>query len=282
MNVLSPIGLLLTASLIVSSADTSPVEDVDVLEDVDSAIAAAEALESSSLVDDFMLQLPTAEVDVTSEGVSSTAIPGTNLELGLPGAPLTSREPVDDSQIISEGKGYSLAVSDEQGGAFRTLIHIESELSPMQYDFEVSEEFSLDLLEDGGVALRDLEGNLTATIPEPWALDSNGVPVDTKYELSGNTITQHVYPRASHVFPVVADPFFIPFLGIVAGQFTRHAVTQMAKRGVSKAVAQRVVQNGKSTRGNKGTTVFTQGSGKSKIRVVVDNRSGNIITVTRG
>jgi len=41
-------------------------------------------------------------------------------------------------------------------------------------------------------------------------------------------------------------------------------------------------QNGRKTAGNKGTSVFTQGSGKNKIRVVVDNKTGNIITVTKG
>ncbi|MBE4720379.1 hypothetical protein [Pseudarthrobacter sp. AB1] len=34
--------------------------------------------------------------------------------------------------------------------------------------------------------------------------------------------------------------------------------------------------------GNQGTSVFTQGSGASRIRVIVDNRTGNIITVTKG
>ncbi len=43
-----------------------------------------------------------------------------------------------------------------------------------------------------------------------------------------------------------------------------------------------VVQNGVRTAGNKGTSVFTQRSGKNMIRVIVDNKSGNIITVTKG
>jgi len=38
----------------------------------------------------------------------------------------------------------------------------------------------------------------------------------------------------------------------------------------------------KEVRGNKETSVFTQGSGKNKTRVVVDNKTGNIITVTKG
>lgn len=36
------------------------------------------------------------------------------------------------------------------------------------------------------------------------------------------------------------------------------------------------------TAGQKGTSVFTQGSGANRIRVIVDNKTGNIITVTKG
>jgi hypothetical protein len=43
-----------------------------------------------------------------------------------------------------------------------------------------------------------------------------------------------------------------------------------------------VVQNGVKSAGQKGTSVFTQGSGINRIRVVVDNKTGNFITVTKG
>lgn len=44
----------------------------------------------------------------------------------------------------------------------------------------------------------------------------------------------------------------------------------------------KVVQNGVRTAVNKGTSVLTQGSGKNKIRVIVDNKTGDVITVTKG
>ncbi|MCQ9343011.1 DUF4258 domain-containing protein [Corynebacterium kozikiae] len=67
-------------------------------------------------------------------------------------------------------------------------------------------------------------------------------------------------------------------MGIVGGNFTRHALTQMAKRRINKELVKYVIKNGRTSRGNGNTTVFT-GNG---IRVIVDNESGNVITVTRG
>lgn len=37
-----------------------------------------------------------------------------------------------------------------------------------------------------------------------------------------------------------------------------------------------------SKHGNNGTTIYTQGKGTKRIRVIVDNSSGNVITVTKG
>lgn len=58
--------------------------------------------------------------------------------------------------------------------------------------------------------------------------------------------------------------------------------SQAAARGVSQALIKQVVQNGVKSAGQKGTSVFTQGSGANRIRVIVDNKTGNIITVTKG
>lgn len=69
----------------------------------------------------------------------------------------------------------------------------------------------------------------------------------------------------------------------VFARFTAHAIRQMGARKVSEELVKQTVLNGVRTRGNQaGTSVFTQGSGGNRIRVVVNDRTGNIITVTRG
>ncbi len=64
----------------------------------------------------------------------------------------------------------------------------------------------------------------------------------------------------------------------MGGHFTRHALTQMTKRKITKELVEHVMKNGTTSKGNGDTTIFT-GNG---IRVIVDNSSGNVITVTKG
>ena len=174
-----------------------------------------------------------------------------------------------------------VAVTDEGDGAFRALFNIATPNSPHEYRFGVDAAFELLPLEDGGIAVRTVEGDLAGTIAPPWAVDHNGVAVPTDYTIVGNTVIQRVHTTTSTAFPVVADPFWIPALMVMA-HLTRHAITQAAARGVSQALIKQVVQNGAKTAGNKETSVFTQGSGANRIRVIVDNKSGNVITVTKG
>ncbi|MGQ0574060.1 MAG: DUF4258 domain-containing protein [Pseudonocardia sp.] len=104
----------------------------------------------------------------------------------------------------------------------------------------------------------------------------------TWYTVEGGTVTQHVAPTAAHVYPIIADPFWIPLLAVFA-RFTAHALQRMAVKKISEDLVKQVILNGRSAPGNvAGTTRFSQGRGANQINVVVDNKSGNIITVTRG
>lgn len=262
-------GLALALTVGVSA----PVEAWD--DDVDAQIAAAVETQPDVFLDSA--RIPEGQVDVTLGVVSAPASSAETLELVLP---------TDDLDTLayaarSETGDFSVAVHDEGDGAFRALFHIPSADSPREYRFDVSDPFHLVPLEDGGITVRDASGQLAGVIAPPWATDSNGNPAATDYLIRGNSVIQRVHPSSSTVFPVVADPFWIPALMVFA-HLTRHAVTQAAVRGVSQTLIKQVVQNGVKSAGQKGTSVFTQGSGVNRIRVVVDNKTGNIITVTKG
>lgn len=47
-------------------------------------------------------------------------------------------------------------------------------------------------------------------IDASWALDANGKPVPTHYEVNGTTLTQVVEHAAGTAYPVVADPSYWP------------------------------------------------------------------------
>lgn len=180
----------------------------------------------------------------------------------------------------SDTDGVGMAVTDEGDGAFRVLFHIAS-ADDLAQRFEIDDAFELLPLEDGGIAVRNSDGDLVGTIAPPWAVDADGTPVPTDFAIHDDAVVQRIYPSASTAFPVVSDPFWIPAL-MVMGQLTRHAITQAAARGVSHALIRQVVQNGSKSAGQRGTSVFSQGNGGNRIRVIVDNRTGNIITVTKG
>lgn len=58
---------------------------------------------------------------------------------------------------------------------------------------------------DGGVVFLGADGTLLGGFAAPWAKDSAGYDVGTRYEIRGNIVVQHVDPATS--YPVVADPY---------------------------------------------------------------------------
>lgn len=252
-----------------------PTAGVNAAPDTDSDIQ--KALESRPEVFMDTSSIPEGQVDVSRGVITAPAAGHAELELSFP---LKDLEQVGVS-AQSENEDFAVAVMDEGDGAFRALFHIPDASSPTEYRFEIDDDFELVPLEDGGITVRTADGELAGVISAPWASDANGAPVRTDYVIEGNAVVQRVHTSSATAFPVVADPFWIPAL-LVMAHLTRHAITQAAARGVSQALIKQVVQNGVKSAGQKGTSVFTQGSGANRIRVIVDNKTGNIITVTKG
>lgn len=255
------------ATEILPSTDTSR----DVSTDIDAAIETQPVVyQDTQLIDEGRIQVDNGVVTAPSatEDEFSVALP---------------MESLDQFQIptTSADEDYSVAVHDEGDGAFRSLIHIPNADSPKEYSFVIEPDYQMSHLEDGGIGVWDQNDNLVGTFSAPWAVDANGRNVRTEYAIDGNRLIQRIYTDGETAFPVVADPFWIPALAVMA-HFTRHALTQAAARGISQALIKQVVKNGVKTAGKKGTSVFTQGKGKNRIRVVVANKTGNIITVTKG
>ncbi|QHC73219.1 hypothetical protein [Rathayibacter sp. VKM Ac-2805] len=83
-------------------------------------------------------------------------------------------------------------------------------------DATAGSEFSYIVNPESDVALVTLPGGVTnlvdersryiATLAPAWARDTSGRELATRYELEGNTLTQHVdFPSGTH-FPVLIDP----------------------------------------------------------------------------
>lgn len=221
--------------------------------------------------------VPEGQVDVEAGTVTAPAAGADDFSLVLPSTMLDEL----NSPKVTALEDVTVAVRDEGDGAFRALFHIPTADSPTDYRFEIGEGFDLVPLEDGGFTVRTSDGDLAGVLAAPWALDANGSSVATEYLVEGNVVTQRVMPTPTTIFPVVADPFWIPAL-LVVGHLTRHAAMRAAQRGISQALIKQTLQQGAKSAGKRGTTVFTRGKGASRVRVVVDSKTGNIITVTKG
>lgn len=227
---------------------------------------------------------PSPAIRVQGEGVESIS-GGRTVRLQLPG---TVRKAKNAGQVTLQttgGRFFRTAVQDTGGGSFRALLYLTSSQAPSDYRFELSDGFTATPHPDGGLLVRDARGTVVGRFARPWATDAGGAPLITRYLATGSTVTQIIETTPGTSFPVVADPWWIPILilgRILLGVITKHAARQAASRGISHALIRQVIRNGARTRGNNGTTVYTQGKGRGKIRVVVDNRSGNVVMVTKG
>lgn len=185
-----------TASVITEVAPTSVVGVVD---DGHGSLVAD--------VEGAAVQVPVASSDaIVIDSADTSAV----TSIGLP-----QLEDVKDGVVAEDGtvvyetsEETTLAVQVVPEGV-RVLTVLDSEDAPTRFDYalDVGEGGSAQMVEDGSVLIFDSEGNPVSVVESPWAIDAAGTAVPTRYELSGNTLTQVInHTDGSYVYPIVADP----------------------------------------------------------------------------
>lgn len=216
---------------------------------------------------------------VASEGISMTTAEGT-VGIGLPTASSAEDAAYDPTGAVAydNSNATTTVATVREAGSVQITTVIEDASAPSEYAYPVDLPAGahLSLHEDGSVSVLSAEGELVAIVDVPWARDASGASVPTSYRINGSTLTQIVQHQGA-AYPVVADPWWIPVLGVMA-RISAHAAQQIAARNISQNLIRIALQEGKRTKGNeKGTSVFSTNG----IRVVVNDKTGNIITVTR-
>ncbi|QDW64335.1 hypothetical protein [Oerskovia sp. KBS0722] len=118
-----------------------------------------------------------------------------------------------DGTIVYEGKEGSA------GAAVQVLADGSARFQTITPDVDARHEFSYTfgegvvptITEDGLVELvaeTDLSAMkvVVGTVDEPWAVDANGAPVSTRYQVEGGALVQTIEAGPSTVYPIVADP----------------------------------------------------------------------------
>ncbi|MFN8018785.1 MAG: hypothetical protein U0P45_11760 [Acidimicrobiales bacterium] len=92
----------------------------------------------------------------------------------------------------------------------RMILTMGSASSPTRYPFDLgdsSEKVRLTVAPNGGVQVSDPAGGDLGFIAPPWAMDADGEPVPTHFEVDGHRVVQ-VVDHVGAAYPVVADPSF--------------------------------------------------------------------------
>jgi len=184
------------------------------------SVTAANAAESSAAV---------SASKTTANEIATEAIPGTNtvvtdagsrsVSITLPGVISSSDQPAPNnipSGLFAGKGGPVLSTSLEEasissyatGKGTQTLINIASITAAHAYRFPLSlpSETKATMEDDGSVVVRTTAGEFVGGYRAPWAYDSVGNPVPTRFAIDGNTLVQTIDFNQSTVFPVTADP----------------------------------------------------------------------------
>ncbi|SKC41735.1 hypothetical protein [Okibacterium fritillariae] len=242
---------IITATLLVlalgdpasaNSLDTLPSSPAEkALDDYDDTSTSNIAFEDTDI--HVSTEKPEIKLPASPSGPVLVGLPTTN-------APVESHFAPDMrfSELPAGGKLALEAVPSPESASLsdglRALIAIADASSPTSFDFHVTlpEGHRLALVEGGGAQASDPgTGAVSLIVPRPWAVDSDGKDVPTKYLVDGNTPTQVIETGSDTAFPVIADPlWFVPLIiagGRVIGQVAIRAATRSAAAARASAIA---------------------------------------------
>ncbi|WP_353813754.1 DUF2599 domain-containing protein [Agromyces sp. SYSU T00266] len=156
------------------------------------------------------------EVEVPIDPSDGIAV--TNVETGLTiGVGLPSARSADDAVVEAEGvvsydngDGSVTVPVVKDDGSVQIMTVIEDSTAPTDYAYALDIPADATVGEDaetGLVKILDADGGFLAGVAPAWALDANGDPVATHYEISGDALVQVIDHGAGTAYPVVADPW---------------------------------------------------------------------------
>lgn len=156
-------------------------------------------------------------VDIPSDpanGIGITAN-GFAVDIGLPGAAVADDAvTVRGTTIYTDALPATSIAAQPADGGIQALIVLESAAAPTQFPFPLTLPTGTTLaqLSDGSIVAAAPDGSLVGALAAPWATDANGTSVPTRFQISGNTVTQIVDHNAgTYAYPIVADPWWNPF-----------------------------------------------------------------------
>ncbi|WP_137726539.1 DNA/RNA non-specific endonuclease [Prescottella subtropica] len=118
--------------------------------------------------------------------------------VGVAAAPIMRYTPGQTSRLV---------VPEEFGLRTLFLVHDESSLHEAVIETPpVPDGGTIDVNIDGTASILDADGTEVSRMAAPWAYDTTGRAVPTRYVVRGGHLVQQVYADADTSYPILADP----------------------------------------------------------------------------
>lgn len=153
-----------------------------------------------------------ATVPATGAEPITTHGPTTDVSIWLPATAAVAEDSVagEGVRLFEHGNGATSVPLVKDDGSVQILTIIDASTAPESYSYsvDVPAGASLAVDEEGAVHITDAAGEFVGGVAPAWAVDANGVPVPTAYEVDGATLTQVVdHDAGQFAYPIVADPW---------------------------------------------------------------------------
>jgi hypothetical protein len=176
----------------------------------------------------------------SSSAISMSTADGTNLIVGLPGQSVPS-QPIFGNALAYEQvlESTHIVAYAKADSAVRLLVAIEDSNAPTTFNFSIGPEDDnvLRALNDGRVAVVDGDDSVIAIVEVPWAYDSTGSKIPTRFRVIDDLLVFEVSHSQTTNYPVIADPDFN--WGWTSGTiyFSRYETEDIAIFGTSTLMA---------------------------------------------
>ncbi len=189
-----------SVSALIDVADSRQVEEI-VAPSAGSDVSKGAVVSSDGVV---------VETPATAAGALSitSRYDGGRVSVGLPTESGASAQVAESGTITYGDSGNDVATGVR---VFDSGVQVSTVLESPQADHSFTYPLTLpagahiESTPDGGVVFLGGDGTLVGGFAPPWAKDSEGKDVGTRYEIRGDSVVQHVDAATS--YPVVADPY---------------------------------------------------------------------------
>lgn len=231
---LATVGLFF-AGLTSSSAashDDGVVDSLNALQDA--GLLGDRDLETLGAIEGSIESTTRIDTDFDRITVSVMGSTGVMSSISIADPSIGARVEVGGLSILSsDDTGYNYAVMSDHDAGPASLIIAHDESAPQSVEFEISAGGGpavLTPMEFGYVLIETQSGDYVNALKPAWALDADGEPIETSYEINGSTLIQHLDLTDAN-FPVVADPQYVCDFLICTLEFNRAETKTIKENG---------------------------------------------------